>query len=194
MRSNYSSLTGSRRVLAATVVSCIIFGVTLIQQALTGLLNLSIFVHQIQPDTNFERFVPAVLLGVAALLVPFVVGVFLFLWLVAPIVAELRLTVVIVRALLATLAGSILVFLITFVGFLFNGGLDTSAGLVYGWLAGAASTVTTNAGWAAQAAFYSAANFAITATPLTVLAGIVVWVWLRGHPNNGVAERAGTGV
>lgn len=112
--------------------------------------------------------------------VPFGIGFFLSLWLLAPIAEELRVPHVITRAILATGIGSTLTFVVTAVlaiidsfsvtGPLFGNsfpmpGFD-GGGAVQGLLSALAAAIN---GFASQ-------------LPLGVLAGILLWIWRKNHP------------
>lgn len=125
----------------------------------------------------------ALVVGVTA----FAVGFFLCLWLLAPIAAELRLFAVIGRSLLAVAAGAVMLFVAGVLGSLFAG-FDESAGLVFGWAYGALATASANIGWVAMQATYTAMSTALSLTPLAVLAGVMVWLWLRAQPLSTLAR------
>ena len=74
-----------------------------------------------------------------------------------------------------------IVFLVQLVGMLFQS-FDRSAGLVFGWASGFFSTLSSNADWAFSNSLYVALSTAINLIPLTVLAGVLLWIWLRAHP------------
>ena len=160
MTKRCARLTGNRRVTAALLFATLVLAVAFAQRLLFTISSLIVFA-----------------LG----LLPFVIGAFLCTWLVAPVAAELGVISVVWRSLLAAVAGAIIVFVVTLAGSLLTG-FDTSAGLVYGWAAGAAVTAASNVGWAISQAVYSAVNMAIAFAPLTVLDGLLVWFWLRTTP------------
>jgi hypothetical protein len=53
---------------------------------------------------------------------------------------------------------------------------------VFGWASGFFTTVSSNASWAFSNALYTAVTAAINLIPLTVLSGVLLWIWLRAHP------------
>ncbi len=112
--------------------------------------------------------------------IPFGIGFFLSLWLVAPIAEELRVPHVITRAILATGIATSLSFIVTallvIVGSFtlgdsffgnsfplpqFNGG-----GAVTGLLSSLAEAI----------------NSFVMRLPLGVLAGLLLWIWRKNHP------------
>lgn len=111
--------------------------------------------------------VTSLLVGV----LPFTLGYFLSLWVIAPITGELRVGHVITRAILATGIGSTMTFIAL--------GL---AGSVIASLtdAGGASAplVATQLGYALQTAL----GAFVTLVPLGVLAGVFLWLWRAAHP------------
>ena len=102
---------------------------------------------------------------------PFALGVFLGLWLIAPLADELTLPFVFTRAALATAAGAILVILarivIAVTSAVDEGGFD-GPGFVrdatHGALAGLSSFV----------------NYLIP----VLFASVLLWLWLRAHPRD----------
>ncbi len=179
----FASLFGQRGVLAAASAALIVLGVQLVQQVLNSLLYSGVMIAQgMAPGGIF-----AVVWGFAFGSLPFIVGVFLSLWLLAPVAAELRLAHVITRSLLATAVGAVLVFVVMVIGSLFSNFAESSS-WVFGWASGLISTVSSNAGWAFSSALLGALSTAINFFPLTVLAGILLWMWLREHtPSYAVA-------
>ncbi|TXN31426.1 hypothetical protein [Lacisediminihabitans profunda] len=108
--------------------------------------------------------------------VPFGVGVLLGFWFIAPVAAELRLAHVITRSLLAAVAGAILVFLTTTV---LEAVLAIQALVDHGALSrlGAETMRALGVGLA------FAAQAFVSATPLVILAGILLWNWVERHPS-----------
>ena len=99
---------------------------------------------------------------------PFAIGVFISLWLIAPIAAELTLPFVITRTLLASAAGALLVLIVAVV-------VDLVAFLRLGFdIHGFAHSVIV--------AISQGVGIFITTTPVVVLAGVLLWLWLRDHP------------
>ena len=173
----FASLFGRRGVLVAATAALIVLGVQVAQQILSALVYGGLMIAQ--GATAGGAF--AVVWGIVFGSLPFVIGVFLSLWLLAPVAAELRLAHVITRSLLAAAVGAVVVFIVMAIGSLFSN-FDESAGLVFGWASGLVSTVSSNVGWALSNAVLGALGTAITLIPLTVLAGVLLWIWLREHP------------
>jgi len=113
---------------------------------------------------------------------PFAVGVFVGLWVLAPIAAELHVAHVITRALLAAAAGIVVAFLVQFAGALF-GSLNSSDAFVFGWFEATLRMVGNNFDYSAGFALFNAVTQGISLIPLTVLAGVLLWVWLQNHPH-----------
>jgi hypothetical protein len=108
--------------------------------------------------------------------VPFGVGVLLGFWFIAPVAAELRLAHVITRSLLAAVAGAILVFLTTTV----VEGVATVQALIE---QGALSRLGDDTVRTLGVALAIAAQGFVSATPLVILAGILLWNWVERHPS-----------
>ena len=173
----FASLFGRRGILAAASAALIVLGVQVIQQVLTSILYSGVMIAQGSTPEGLFAAVWGIVFGS----LPFVVGLFLSLWLLAPVAAELRLAHVITRSLLAAVVGAVLVFAVSATGSLFSN-FDESAGWVFGWASGLVTTVTNNAGWAPSNALFAALSSAIAFIPLTVLAAVPPWSALRPHP------------
>jgi hypothetical protein len=143
---------------------------------LNFLLNTGIMLAQNSGEGMFPFLYLVSLFGVQ--LISFVAGMFLSLWLLAPITAGLRLIQVVGRSLLAALAGGLAWILIQLVLSLTES-FDRSAALAFGWVSGLESTVSSNASWLFSNLIYTSLGTVVTFIPLTVLAGVVVWAWLR---------------
>lgn len=163
------------------LAAAIVLGVQFVERLMSSLLDLSVFFTQSSAMDTISSYFSVYLWGMALTFAMFAVGFFLCLWLLTPIAAELRLSAVIGRSLLATVAGAAVLFVTNLLWSLFSG-FDESAGLVFGWAYGALATATSNFGWATSQSIYTALGTAISVVPLTVLAGILVWLWLRAHP------------
>jgi hypothetical protein len=177
----FASLFGRRGVLAAAVGALIVLGTQVVQQLLSTALYAGMALTQGNDQTYLTQLFPAYLWALVLGILPFAIGVFLCLWLLAPIAAELHIAHVITRSLLAVAAGALVVFLIQLLESLFRN-YDKSAGLTFGWAQGFFTTVTSNADWAFSNALFTALSTAISLIPLTILAGVLLWVWLRAHP------------
>jgi hypothetical protein len=102
-------------------------------------------------------------------LIPFALGVFVALWLLAPISDELTLRFVITRAGLAALTGSLLVIAVNLV-----------LGLV--WSLSSAGFDSTVFLQSLVEAMTTGLSTFIFQTPLVMFAGVLLWLWLRDHP------------
>lgn len=175
----FASLFGRRGVLAATVAALIVLGVQIVLQLLNAMLWSGLIVAQGQGNASNVFLANVWNLALGSL--PFVIGVFLSLWLLAPVAAELHIGHVITRSLLAVLMGAVVIFLVQFsTGLL--GQVSDSQGLVFGWASAVFGSVVSSFGSALSNAVLSALGTAISMIPLTVLAGVLLWVWLREHP------------
>lgn len=102
---------------------------------------------------------------------PFALGVFLGLWLIAPLADELTLPFVFTRGALATAAGAILVILAEFVIAV----VDAIGGGGFGGAAFARD--------AALAALTGVSGFVNYLIPV-LFASVLLWLWLRAHPRD----------
>jgi len=102
---------------------------------------------------------------------PFALGVFLGLWLIAPLADELTLPFVFTRAALATAAGGILVIVARIV-------IAVTAAVDEGSFDGAAFVRDATLG--ALAGVSSVVNYLIP----VLFASVLLWLWLRAHPRD----------
>jgi hypothetical protein len=112
--------------------------------------------------------------------IPFAVGFFVSLWIIAPIAEELRLPHVVARAILATGVASTVVFVVLAVTGIFS---------AFGWegaiFGQSFPSVRFDGGWAASSlgsALTGAALTFVSTLPLGVLAGVLLWIWRKDHP------------
>jgi hypothetical protein len=103
-----------------------------------------------------------------ATILPFTVGYFVALWVIAPITHELRVGHVITRSILATGVGATLWFV----------SLGVIATISFVSI-GAVGEIAPQLGYA----LVSALTALITLLPLGVLGGVLQWVWRTGHPS-----------
>lgn len=177
----FASLFGRRGVLAAAAVGVGMLGTQIVLQLLSTLVTVATFVSN-QPDQYLSGFAfPTYLYSLVLDSLPFVIGVFLSLWLLAPVAAELHIGHVVTRSLLAVVGGAVIVFLVYFGGGLL-GQISSSEGRVFGWAAAVFGSIVSTFGSALSYALFRALSTAISMIPLTVLAGVLLWVWLRSHP------------
>lgn len=113
-----------------------------------------------------------------ALALPIATGMFLSLWLVAPIAGELTIGPVITRAILALGIGVSLFFIVQCVGAIADA--VTVRGSILTWMPyfDGATAVSGLGG-----ALTGALRTLVTMLPLGVLAGILLWNWRKSHPS-----------
>lgn len=169
----------------AAVTALLVGGALLAQRILEYLVSFVTMLAygQFQP---YWFAIAQALLGI----LPVAVGFFLSLWLIAPITRELRLSQVIVRALIATAVGCAVLFVVLIVvgivtafswdGAIFGQAFPTTRFDGGGALGGIAR------------ALGSALNSFASTLPLGLLAGVLLWVWQRDraprHPAPGIAD------
>lgn len=110
--------------------------------------------------------------------IPFAVGFFVSLWIIAPIAEELRLPHVISRAILATGVAATVVFIVLAIAGVL-GSLNFDGELF------ANSFPTLRFDGVPQAllsALIGAALTFVSSLPLGVLAGVLLWIWRKDHP------------
>ncbi len=110
--------------------------------------------------------------GLVHYALPFVVGVFISLWQIAPIADELTLRFVLTRAALAAAMGGVVVVVVNFaLAFFtsFGGGLGFNT---LDFTLDSVAAITNGLG-------SLVGNFAVT-----LLAGLLLWFWLRAHPRD----------
>ena len=100
---------------------------------------------------------------------PFCLGVFLGLWLIAPLAEQLTLAFVLTRGALAAAAGGILVLVVNFFVSLF-GAMSPGRFDLDGFLRGAVNAVSSGAG------MFIAEVIAV------LFASVLLWLWLKEHP------------
>ena len=115
---------------------------------------------------------------VMLLAIPFALGYFVSLWIIAPIAEELRLPHVITRALLATGVASTVVFIVlaivnvigavSFDGYIFGQSFPTVR------FDGIPSAL--------GIALLTGVTVFVSNLPLGVLAGVLLWIWRKDHP------------
>lgn len=177
----------SRAALSALLAALIVVGGYLVLQLFNTLMSAFIMIAQGNGQSSLPMLVPLYLRGFAVGVLPFAIGVFLSLWIVAPIQGTDRLTRVIGGSLLAVAVGAAAIFVVTF----FRAAIDRfdqSAGLVNGWVTGFTSGLGSAVDGALAYSLYNAVSLASSLVPLTVLAGVLVWVWARAHPMESAAS------
>ncbi len=178
--SRYPSLAGRRRFLVAASASASFFIVAGVLSVVASAVSWAMFAFQ-QNGIFDPRF--TLQLGVLFVTsLPFALGVFLSLWLVAPVAGELRIKQVISRSLLAVVIGAAVYFVVQF-AFAVIGQWSDSDGRVFGFFVGGFRSLERSLDQAPLDAIYIAFSQAIALLPLTVLAGVLTWVWLQKHPH-----------
>ena len=153
--------------------------VIVLQHALSALVSSWQAIPYLSEGASFIS--PGFVLGSAALTaIPFGVGFFVSLWLIAPIAEELGLPHVATRAILATGVGATVVFVVhgvlailgafSFGGALFGNSFPFPTFDGGGALFGLGTALTT------------AILTFISTLPLGVLAGVLLWHWRKDHP------------
>lgn len=174
--------SGSRKVIVAAIVATLFFGIYVLQRVLSYFVSVMTYSS---PSNIGPREVGSQLLyllwHITATALPFVLGVFLCVWLVRPLVSELRLGSIIGRSIVAAVCGAAIVFIVVILWTVITG-FDVSAGRVYGWMAGAFDTASSNFGDLISVAFVQGMQVFISGAPLVVLAGVLGWLWLRRQP------------
>ena len=170
-----------RGVVVALVTAAGVLAALIVQALLSGLFSY-IAVWMTGRGVQSTPW-PADAIGRTALTyLPFAIGVFLALWFVAPIAADLRLFHVITRALLVAAIGGALAIVVAIIGALL-GAFNYSAGL--------SSNIVANLGYDFGGAL-SRIGFAVSsgltlfigALPMVLLACVLLWIWLERHPRN----------
>ena len=111
--------------------------------------------------------------------IPFAVGYFISLWIIAPIAEELRVGHVITRAILATGVGATVLFIVLAV-LAITGAFEIRGPLFGNSLGGFFDLGTAASGLGRALA--SALGTLVAQLPLGVLAGVLLWVWRKSHP------------
>jgi len=118
---------------------------------------------------------------------PFVFGVFVSLWMLAPISDELLLRFVIARSVLAAVVGGLMVLLVT--------GVLTVAGFFEQTITYSGSYEPIELGTAWGTFLHTLATIgadALQQLPLVLLGGVLLWVWWRAgerrHPVSGILD------
>jgi hypothetical protein len=138
---------------------------------LTSLLSL-VGMNGVYDLTGYSPFTG---LGIAVLVgfLPFTVGYFLALWVVAPITEQLQIGHVITRSALATGIGATVLFIVSAV-------VEIIIAVMGGAPAGL--TIPDLIGAQLARALENALTAFIVILPLGVLGGVLQWVWRTSHP------------
>jgi hypothetical protein len=168
-----------RGAAIAAVVAIGLAVLLVVQQYLEAFVVYLVTLPNLAAGYDWNDFAPSGL-RLALTLLPLAIGVFLSLWLLAPIAAELRMGHAIARAILAVGIGCTLGFIalavvaivgsVSITGALFGQSFPTP--VVNG------SSIAMGLG----SALASAAIQFIEVAPLGVLGGVLAWNWLTRHP------------
>jgi hypothetical protein len=178
--SSFATRPTRQRAVVALTAALLVLGAQVVLQLLSTLLSTAVFGLSAPGDFLLSYAFPSYLFSVALGWLPFVVGVFLVLWLLAPIASGLRLGQVLVRSLLAVAGGTVIVFG-AYLGTGLFSQISSSEGMVFGWASAIVGSLVAGMDSAFGYALYNALSNAISLVPLTVLAGVLVWVWPRAR-------------
>lgn len=158
--------------VVALVTSAGIFLAAILQQVLQSLIALAVAPAMRLPAEVVPAYLERAALASLSGVLPLCLGVFLCLWQLAPVAAELRLAHVFTRILLAAAVGAVAVVLVGLVIVL------VSAALALGDR-GSGQFALTAVAQDAISTIQRAGSTIIDALPLIVLGGVLQWVWLR---------------
>ncbi len=174
----FASLMGRRGVLAAAVVASVVLAIAALQRTLTTLVGVGAVIAQGYDGVG--GIGGSLWLGTAidtlTGALPFGIGVFLSLWLLAPIAAELRAAHVVARGLLAAAVGGALTVAVAVSAAMVGAARGLFPGLRF-----ADVPVQLSSGF--TTGLQHALLTVIDLLPLTVLVAILLWSWLTRHPN-----------
>jgi hypothetical protein len=175
MSARLTTLARKRGRLPALVTAALIAAVIVLQSLLGSFVGWIVGTLYQRVSFGVAAFddvagwqATAVIDAFLSVTLPFAVGVFLSLWLIAPLAGQLTLRFVITRGLLASAAGTVLVFVVNVVV-----GFVTMLGFGFDVRGFAHSVVI---------AIGTAVNVFIYTTPIVLLAVVLLWFWLREHP------------
>ena len=165
--------------LVAALVATSVFVVLFLQSVLIALVAILVAVSSDGFSLNGMDRVAVSYLGVAA---PFAVGVFVSLWLIAPIDGARRLPHVCARSILAAVVGSlcllgVTVLLGTYNAISFSGHWSINLLAGFRFSVAEVSFAITNGSTLALQSF-------VGSLPLVMLAAIMLWIWSGRHPHS----------
>ena len=189
MSTAITKLAKRRGRLPAFVAALGLAGLLMAQRLLSGLIGwleitglIAMQGNEGSPETGLVGLtVGAFEPGLSDLLffvLPFALGVFIALWLLAPVSHELELRFVLTRAGLAAAAGS-LVFLVVGLARALLGWLGVDEGVFQSF------GLTGDTPALVQGVFRALAGAVqtfISVTPAVMLVVVLLWLWLRDHP------------
>jgi hypothetical protein len=163
--------------VSAATATCV-GAVILLQKILQGVVTWFAYVPQANVGQPywFGDVIPNAFLTA----LPFAVGFFLSLWLLAPIAEELRVPHVITRSVLATGIGATLLFIVQAVRSLI---MAVSGGGP--WFGNSMVWPSFDGGFAVSGlagALSGSILFFLAILPLGILAGVLLWLWRKDHP------------
>jgi hypothetical protein len=165
-----------RGALVAVVTSLGLYALFLVQ----GLLQALVWQLISTEATSTANYLSVALTSALMTSLPFVIGVFLSLWLIAPIGADLHIMHVVMRSGLAAGVGATVVFVVTAIIAVFS--RIALAGTLFGNSFPSpsydANSLPQELGYLLEGAL---SGF-IAQAPVVVLAGVFLWIWLRQHP------------
>ncbi len=180
-------VTRQHGFLAAFVSAVVVFAILVAQTVLNFLVSsLSYLGSGSQHSIQWWSYSGLQLIAVC---LPFAIGVLLSLWFIAPIAPELHVAHVITRSILASAVGAVLAVLVAIVASLV--GL-VSSGLMSHFMStrfdGHTWVVILGSGLGAGGQQF------VSSTPLVILVGVLLWVWLERHPSkhavSGIVDQA----
>ena len=175
MSATLTRLARTRGRLPALVTAALIAVLILVQSvlaSLAGWIGSTLYQRVSFGSEAFADLIgpqfTQVLEQFARVTLPFAIGVFVSLWLIAPLAEQLTLRFVITRGLLASAAGAVLVFavslfvdVVTMVRYVFDIRGFAHSGVI---------------------AVGTAIDVLIFTTPIVILGAVLLWLWLRDHP------------
>ena len=190
--SRFEGVSSRHRVLPAVAVAVFILVFVLTERIVSAAMYFGTTIAQGSIQDGANLLSAFLSLQVLAIPVPFVIGVFAWLWLVAPVTAELRLSAVIGRSLLAAVSGVIVAVVVNIV-----------LGM-QGWF-GNAQFFANSSNQAVESLFADGSNVipfvlqdviltALDVLPLVVLAVVLTWSWLIRHPGRQSADAVAAAV
>ena len=191
MSTRLTKLAQKRGRLPALVTALALGGLLAVQQFVTGVvafLTYLVYAASAPAETGggLEQLTTAgfqfqpTLDQLLFLILPFALGVFIALWLIAPISDELTLPFVLTRAGLAAASAAVVVIVFTAVKGLFD-----SIGALSPFDAAESAPAGVNLaafGYNALNAVTGGINIFVFSGPAVLLAGVMLWLWLRAHP------------
>lgn len=182
-KARFKNLSARSRVLPAVTVAGSVLLFTVVVKMFMSMLY---FVMSLLQRQDFQPGVFGLFLNPTflAVVLAFCVGVFAWLWLFAPVTAELHLRNVLGSSVLAVVSGTVLAFIVMF-------GIQmqvwfANANFFSNSLGQASESFLRDGANAFSVAVTSTAQLAVNALPVTVLAVLLMWLWAMRHSAHGV--------